>query len=163
MKKARGSIFFAATMLGMTDVVKAMVAARPGVEATLGPHGIPLISHARLGGEPAKANLAYLETLPGASKGILTPPLDNERRKAFLGTYQFEGGGLKVEIKLSSPGQLSLVVEKADSRWIHHAGNETFYPAGVPHVRVAFEFKDQKPSLMRITDGPLVWIAKPIG
>jgi hypothetical protein len=40
-----------AAMLGMTDVVKGMIAARPGTEATLGPHGITLLNHARAGGK----------------------------------------------------------------------------------------------------------------
>jgi hypothetical protein len=37
----------------MTDVVKALVAARPGVQRTLGPHGITLLAHAEVGGNAA--------------------------------------------------------------------------------------------------------------
>ena len=151
---------FAAAMLGMTEVVKTMVAARPGIEATLGPHGIPLLSHARVGGERAKETLAYLETLPAAGRGIPTPPLVAERRKLFAGVYQIEGGP-RAEIKLLSPDQLGLLVEGASPR-LHHAGNEVFYPAGVPRVRVEFEMKEGKPAGMRITDGPLVVHAKRI-
>jgi len=121
-----------------------------------------LIVHARLGGEKAKATLAYLETLPGAGKGIPTPPLDSERRKVFVGTYRLESGP-GAEIRLSSPTQLSLVVEGSEPRWIHHAGNETFYPAGAPLVRIEFDFKDQKPVAMRIVDGPLVFTGNRIG
>ena len=36
-----------ATMLGHLDVVKAFVAASPGIQRTPGPHGIPLLAHAR--------------------------------------------------------------------------------------------------------------------
>jgi hypothetical protein len=52
---------FAAAMLGYLDVVEAAVAARPDVVSVAGPHGIPLIAHARAGGEGAAAVLAFLE------------------------------------------------------------------------------------------------------
>jgi len=148
---------FAAAMLGMTSVVKGLIAAQPGIESTLGPHGIPLLAHARAGGELAKETFDYLATLPGAGRGIPTPPLDDERRRAFVGRYAIPGGG-QVEIKLSSPAQLSLVVERSSLR-IHHAGNETFYPAGSPKVRIEFEQKDGRPVRLRIIDGALTLAA----
>ncbi len=46
---ARPTIFSAA-MMGQLDAVKAFVAARPGIQKTLGPHGITLMSHAKAGG-----------------------------------------------------------------------------------------------------------------
>lgn len=54
---------FAATMLGQLDVVKAAVAANPGVVKSPGPHGIPLIDHAKMGKKDAEAVLKYLESL----------------------------------------------------------------------------------------------------
>src|SRR6185503_8942881 len=63
---ARPTIFSAA-MLGQLEVVKAFVAAAPGVQSTPGPHGIPLLAHAKVGGEPAAAVVAYLEALGGAA------------------------------------------------------------------------------------------------
>jgi hypothetical protein len=56
---------FAATMLGQLEIVKAALQAFPGALHTPGPHGIPLIAHARVGGEHAAAVLAYLESLEG--------------------------------------------------------------------------------------------------
>jgi hypothetical protein len=52
---------FAAAMLGHLDVVQAAVAARPDVIHVPGPHGIPLIAHAKAGGESAAAVLAFLD------------------------------------------------------------------------------------------------------
>ena len=52
---------FAATMLGYLDVVQAAVAARPDIVHVAGPHGIPLIAHAKAGGQGAAAVLAFLE------------------------------------------------------------------------------------------------------
>jgi hypothetical protein len=54
---------FAAAMLGKLDVVKAALTAYPESIDTLGPHGIPLITHAEAGGEDAKAVLDYLDSL----------------------------------------------------------------------------------------------------
>ena len=54
---------FCATMLGLTDVVKGRIAAQPKLAQAKGPHGIPLLMHAKFGGKPAEAVLAYLTEL----------------------------------------------------------------------------------------------------
>jgi hypothetical protein len=59
---ARVNIFCAA-MLGHLDVVKATLAAHPNLKDSKGPHGIPLIAHAKVGGEHSKEVLEYLESL----------------------------------------------------------------------------------------------------
>jgi hypothetical protein len=53
---------FAAAMLGETEIVRAVLAADPSARDTLGPHGIPLVEHARAGGEQAREVLALLES-----------------------------------------------------------------------------------------------------
>jgi len=57
---------FVAAMLGKLDIVRAMLTAWPGLLQSKGPHGIPLLRHARAGGEPAKAVVDYLESLGAA-------------------------------------------------------------------------------------------------
>lgn len=54
---------FVASMLGRLDIVRAMLAAWPGLLESRGPHGIPLMRHARAGGEQSKAVVEYLESL----------------------------------------------------------------------------------------------------
>ena len=54
---------FAAAMLGRLDIVRAGVAAFPAAAKSLGPHGIPLIQHARKGGSEAQEIVKYLESL----------------------------------------------------------------------------------------------------
>src|SRR6185436_15497830 len=56
---ARPTIFSAA-MMGQLDAVKAFIAARPGVQKTLGPHGLTLMWHAKQGGPDAAAVVQYL-------------------------------------------------------------------------------------------------------
>ena len=58
---ARMDVFVAA-MLGHLDIVKAMLTAFPPLLHARGPHGIPLIVHARTGGAPAEAVVAFLES-----------------------------------------------------------------------------------------------------
>ena len=53
---------FAAAMLGDVEVVRATLAAYPAMRDELGPHGIPLVAHARAGGDEARAVLELLET-----------------------------------------------------------------------------------------------------
>lgn len=48
-------------MLGDLEVVKAIVAAYPAAREARGPHGIPLLAHAKVGGEAAAAVVAFLE------------------------------------------------------------------------------------------------------
>jgi hypothetical protein len=55
---------FAAAMLGKLAVVKATVEAFPEIIHVRGPHGIPLLDHAKFGGDAAKPVLDYLQSLP---------------------------------------------------------------------------------------------------
>ena len=54
---------FAAAMLGKLDIVKAALAAFPGIQNTPGPHKIPLIAHAEKGGAEAAAVVTFLQSL----------------------------------------------------------------------------------------------------
>ena len=57
---------FAAAMLGHLDLVRATLQAVPGARAWRGPHGIPLLKHAEVGG-PAAAQVAeFLKSLERA-------------------------------------------------------------------------------------------------
>ena len=53
---------FVAAMLGKLDIVKAMLAAYPGLLHSKGPHGIPLMAHAKKGGAPAEPVVAFLQS-----------------------------------------------------------------------------------------------------
>jgi hypothetical protein len=53
---------FAAAMLGETEIVRAVLAAYPEAREVPGPHGIPLIEHARAGGDDAREVLELLES-----------------------------------------------------------------------------------------------------
>jgi len=72
---ARPTIFSAA-MMGQLDVVKAFIAARPGVQKTPGPHGLTLMWHAKQGGPDAAAVVQYLT---GVGDALVPEPLGQQQ------------------------------------------------------------------------------------
>jgi hypothetical protein len=58
---------FAAAMLGYFDIVSAVLSDFPEMHDAAGPHGIPLVEHARAGGADARAVLELLEATEVAS------------------------------------------------------------------------------------------------
>lgn len=54
---------FAASMLGELSIVKGIIESQPNALHAVGPHGIPLIRHAHMGGKEAEPVLEYLQNL----------------------------------------------------------------------------------------------------
>jgi hypothetical protein len=54
---------FAAAMLGDVEIVRSVLTAFPTMRDVPGPHGIPLIEHARAGGDEARDVLDLLESV----------------------------------------------------------------------------------------------------
>jgi hypothetical protein len=134
---ARPSIFSAA-MLGQLDVVKALVSARPGVQRTYGPHGITLMAHARAGGADAQPVVTYLATLGDADRRLTTAPLEPRDRDLVAGRYAFGSGQrdyLEVDVQND---QLGIARPGTTRRFLLHTGDLTFFPSGVPSVKIAF-------------------------
>jgi len=50
-------------MLGKLNIVRALLADQPALRTARGPHPIPLLAHAKAGGEQARAVLEFLESL----------------------------------------------------------------------------------------------------
>src|SRR5687768_14301314 len=88
---ARPTIFSAA-MMGQLDVVKAFIAARPGVQRNLGPHGLTLMWHAQRGGSEAAAVVQYLTMVGDADVQPATVPLAAVDRDALVGKYMYGPG-----------------------------------------------------------------------
>jgi hypothetical protein len=135
---ARPTIFSAA-MMGQLDTVKALVAAQPGIQKTLGPHGITLMSHARAGGKDAEAVVAYLKQLGDADQPTPTQPLAPADRDALAGKYVYGPGPrdhFTVDIQRDQLG-----IDRPSGparRLLIHTGSLVFFPSGVPTVKIAF-------------------------
>ena len=138
---------FAIAMLGHTDVLKVLVAARPGIHKTLGPHGIPLLAHARAGGPAAADTLKYLETLDGAGAGLPAAAITDQQRQSCAGRYQLPGGE-QFEITIDRNNRLAFVLGQTNCL-LHHAGDLAFFPSGVPSVRLTFHLEG--PTAQRLT------------
>lgn len=54
---------YAAAMLGELEIVRTTLTAFPDAKNILGPHGIPLLAHAKAGGDKAAEVVEYLESL----------------------------------------------------------------------------------------------------
>jgi hypothetical protein len=140
---ARPTIFSAA-MMGQLDVVKAFIAARPGVQRQHGPHSLTLLWHAKQGGADAAPVVQYLSALGDADIPPATQPIDAAERAALAGKYVYGPGPrdyFLVEVRPDMQGRDQLQIERpgAVSRPnIHHLGNLVFFPTGVPSTRIAF-------------------------
>ncbi|MGE0041128.1 MAG: hypothetical protein AB7H88_05985 [Vicinamibacterales bacterium] len=148
---ARPTIFSAA-MMGQLDVVKAFVAASPGIQGTLGPHGLPLMLHARAGGKDAEPVVAYLEAVGGADVRPPSAPLEAADRAALVGTYVFGPGERdRFEVDVRND-QLGMLRPGTTRRFLIHAGDLVFFPSGVPSVRIAFAREGGKIARLTIAD-----------
>jgi hypothetical protein len=146
---ARPTIFSAA-MLGQVEVVKAFVAASPGVQRIKGPHGITLLSHAKAGGSEAVAVLRYLESLGDADPQPSLQPLTDAEKAALVGTYTFGAGPHdRITIQLTQQAQqatgsrnLEFLRDGGTARRIFHLGSQPgvreFFPTGADAVRIRF-------------------------
>ncbi len=150
---------FSAAMLGQLDVVKAFVAASPGIQRTLGPHGITLLAHARAGGPGAAAVLAYLESVGGADSRTPTQPLAPVDRDGVVGTYGFGSGPRDRFVIDVRNDQLGIERPGTDRRFLMHAGDLVFFPPGVPSVKIAFARTGNTVTRLTIADPQVVLTA----
>ncbi|HUU35538.1 MAG TPA: hypothetical protein VMW48_15840 [Vicinamibacterales bacterium] len=150
---------FSAAMLGQLDVVKAFVAASPGIQRTPGPHGITLLAHARAGGAPAAPVLAYLEGVGGADVRPATQPLAAADRDAVVGDYGFGGGSNDHFVIDVRNDQVGIERPGSDRRILQHVGDLVFFPSGVPSVKVAFAREGSRVTRFTIADPGVVLTA----
>lgn len=149
---ARPTIFSAA-MMGQLDAVKAMIAARPGIQKTPGPHGITLMSHAKAGGADAAAVVQYLAALGDADSPTPTQPLAPAERDALVGKYVYGPGPrdyFTIDVQRDIPG-----IDRPNGparRNLLHTGNLVFFPTGAPAVKIAFAKEGAKVTQFTVAD-----------
>jgi hypothetical protein len=149
---------FSAAMLGHLDVVKAFIAAHPGVQRTPGPHGLTLMWHARQGGADAAAVVQYLTTVGDADVSPATAPLDAADRDAIVGTYTYGPGPrdtFTVETRRDMQGRDQVTIERAGApgrQNLNHVGGLVFFPTGVPSTKIAFARDGAKVTQLTVAD-----------
>lgn len=155
---ARPTIFSAA-MFGQLDVVRAFIAARPGIQKTYGPHGITLMAHARAGG--AAAVVEYLKQAGDADIPIPTQPLDTADRDALPGRYVY-GSGPRDYFTIDLQ-QDRLGIDRPGGparRFLMHTGNLVFFPSGVPTAKIAFARENGTVTQLTLADLNVTLTAK---
>lgn len=157
---ARPSLFSAA-MLGQLEVVRAFCTAQLGAQSIPGPHGIPLLTHARLGGPDAEAVVQYLGELGGADGPGPAAPLDASLQAGLHGTYAWgQQPDERLIVDDSSRGQLQIRRADAVARGLRHLGDAVFHPAGAPDVEVRFTLNGERGARVAIGDGEMVLVAE---
>lgn len=152
---------FTFAMLGQLAVVQACVAARPGLQRTLGPHGLTLLHHARKGGEEAAPLVAWLESLGDADQGYVNAPLTDAEKAGYVGDFAFGPGPAdRFTVGLAKDG--GLVLKRAPdgtNRGLFHQGGGQFHPPGNPAVRIRFTPAGEKATALTVTEGARVLAA----
>lgn len=158
---------FAAAMLGNTAVVKAFVTTQSGIQRTLGPHGITLLSHAKAGGKPAADTVAYLVSLGDADIGHPVAPVPADRKEAFLGKFESAETGVRMECRFNKAGKLMVEIQHAQTepvtRLLLHHGEDEFFTPGIPGVRLKFVIEGGKAKSLSIRGTDLDLSAKRVG
>jgi hypothetical protein len=156
-KGARPSLFSSA-MLGHLEVVKAFVAAQPGVQHIRGPHSISLLAHAKAGGVGAGPVLDYLHSLGDADDNPPIPLSDTDSN-SIRGNYVFgHGSNQRIEVTVEQ-GQATWTRSGMMGRPLTHLGNLVFSPWGAPAVRIRF-IQEHESVSMTINDPDIVLVAQ---
>ncbi len=147
---------YSAAMLGQLATVRAFIEASPGVQMTLGPHGLTLLHHARAGGEAARPVVDYLEKTGGADPEPALVALSDTEQAALVGTYLF-GTGPSERIVVAV-GRMGLTFERASRSALRlfHLGGLLFHPPAVPGVRIRFEREAERILAVTVHDPALV-------
>jgi hypothetical protein len=150
---------FSATMMGQLDVVKAFVAAAPGIQGTRGPHSITLLAHARAGGQRATGVREYLESIGGADPklpGLVV--LNADDRARYVGTYSF-GASADDVLVVRNDAKAGLSITRPGlpfPRGLTPVGEDAFVPMGAEAVRVHFKLAPDGSARVEVLDPELV-------
>jgi len=143
---------FSATMLGQLDVLKAFVAASPGLQKMRGPHGLTLMVHARNGGPQAAAVVSYLESLGDANQPYRDDPLSESERALLVGRYTFGDRPRDAFVVSVQKNQLMIARAGAMERGIFHQGQLAFHAAGGPSTIIRFEREGDRIVALTLSD-----------
>ena len=153
---------FSAAMLGQLEVVKAFIAATPGLQRIRGPHSLALMVHAKAGGPAAAAVVAYLESIGDAALPLASEPLSDEDRAMLDGRYVFGDRPRDSFTVATKPNQVAVNRAGVDARFLRHLGKLEFVPPGAPAVRIRFEREGENIVALTVADPDLVVRARKV-
>jgi len=149
---------YSATMMGHLGVVRGFLEANPELFRLPGPHGIPLLAHARFGGDEAEPVLDYLLDRFGEDHRAFGTPGTDEIQARYGGTYVFTGEpafSLQVAVGGMQNQWLLVGADRPTSR-VLEVEPDVYAPTGAPAVRLRFQVNEGRAEALTIHDGPLV-------
>jgi hypothetical protein len=144
---------FSAAMMGHLDAVKGFLTSMPGCQATLGPHGITLMAHAKAGGERARLVRENLEQIGGADPKPRQTALTESDRAKYAGTYAFGPSTDDTLIVATDKNGLSITRPGLPfPRGLTPVAPDEFAPAGAESVRIQFTLRGDGSGELRVLD-----------
>ncbi|WP_235299566.1 hypothetical protein [Portibacter marinus] len=160
-KDARPTIFTFA-MMGNFQALQSIIQNYPGMQKTMGPHGISLLDHA-YAGERMKDNMdkvdllslektiAYLQEL-GDAGGLDYLDVSEDESDQFLGDYYYGSEGVEgFTVQLNMRKMLSLAPIGGFGGAIYKTADHTFIYNGAPSVQIRFNSENNQISSLTVT------------
>lgn len=154
---------FTFAVLGTYETVKSMIEFIPGVQQTLGPHGISLLQHAKNGDAKSKESselIDYLTAL-GDADGTKYQTMNEADKQKYLGDYKYgEEDSEGFSIKLNMKKLLSLGKIGKFGGALLKIGDNKFIYNGAPSVEISFQFDKEKVVSMTVQEPRLTLMAR---
>ncbi|GAB5401077.1 MAG: hypothetical protein Aureis2KO_26620 [Aureisphaera sp.] len=169
-KGARPSIFTFA-MLGAYEAVTSMIEFSPGIQTTMGPHGISLLDHAHYGKrmkdkmtskelDNVKRTIDYLESLGNAGGEKYIEETKEEQAK-FLGDYKYGDGekdGFTIALNMREIMALGPIGGFGGA--LRKIRDNYYTYNGAPSVHVTFDMDKDKVRSLTLSDPDITITAK---
>lgn len=150
ISKGASPDMFTFAALGAYSIVKNMIELSPGIQRSLGPHGISLLSHAKASlrmedkmtvqeVNNAKKLIDYLEEL-GDAAGSIYEEVSESEKSAYLGDYRYGSGasdGFTVQLNMRKMLSLGALGEFGGA--LYKVADDEFMYNGAPSVKVTFQ------------------------
>ena len=163
-KGARPDIFTFA-MLGAYETVKSMIEFMPGLQKTLGPHGISLLQHVKNGNSKSKKSIRLIDYLNklGDADGQEYQVMNETEKQKYAGDYKYgEGEFDGFTVKVNSQKRLLFGKLGMFGGSLLKIGNHTFTYNGAPSVEISFQLENEKIISLTVKEPELIFIAKKI-
>lgn len=169
---ARPTLFTFA-MLGQYSIIKSAIEANPGIQKTMGPHGISLLDHAyaaeRMKDKMSSTEIENLEqtidylVAQGSANGDKYIDVSPEEQQKYLGDYKYGDGeteGFTVGVNMRK--LLSLGPIGGFGGALYKTGKNKFIYNGAPSVEISFDLQGEKVISIKVADPEVTVIAKKV-
>lgn len=173
LSKGARTTIFTHVMLGHLEVVRAMIQSIPGIQKTMGPHGLSLLHHAYAGkqmkdtmtgleNEAVEMTIEYLENL-GDAGGETYIEISPEDQKKYLGDYKYGDGekeGFTIELNMRK--LLALGPIGGFGGALYKINENEFIYNGAPSVIITFDIQAEKVKSLTLREPGLTLHAKKV-